>query len=93
MKASTLIKVHILQDLLRDDPDKKYVHYLLSGLKPGFHTGIDYQFYPLLIFQYKNDIRTADIERLEVDKLLASELNKGYAIGPFPKPPFANYAE
>lgn len=88
MQASTPVNITAFEQELRTHPDKAFVAYLISGLKEGFHTGIHTP--PATSFICRN-LRSALANPEAVSAAIKSELDKGYLIGPFDQPPFANY--
>ena len=60
----------------------------MSGLQSGFHTGVCITDLPT--FHCRN-LLTARRDPTTVSNILGSELEKGYIIGPFDKPPFTHY--
>jgi hypothetical protein len=73
---------------LHSQSDPIFVDYLVTGLKEGFHTGISNEALPP--FQAPNML-SARSDPESVSKLLQTELDKGYLIGPFDTPPFDTY--
>ena len=68
--------------------DRRFVDNLISGLRHGFYTGITN---PLTQpFECKN-VLSATKYGDDVSLLVNKELEKGYLIGPFIKPPFDIY--
>ena len=83
--ASTPINISHLEAELQRYPDRSFVHYLLSGLRSGFHTGI--KEVPTSTHE-GNNLRTARQFPDIVTKLLQEEVDQGFLIGPFDKSPF-----
>lgn len=77
-----------LSKALKKHPNRCFVFYLLMGLINGFL--VDLSHLPDFSFSYPN-LQSARKEPQVVDELLAKEVNKGYMIGPFNKPPFNFY--
>jgi hypothetical protein len=88
LKASTPVNIDRLEYELTNYPDKDVRHYLLNGLRHGFHTGL--QELPTQSLECKN-LRSALNQPMVVDELLQREVDKGYFIGPFDHPPFDVY--
>lgn len=82
------VDVNYLKNLLKDHPDVGFVDTLINGLSLGFHTGISEV--PKVSFECKNNL-SARKDPLTVESFLQIEIDKGYMIGPFPKPPFECY--
>jgi hypothetical protein len=88
--ATTPIDILQMERQLRHHPDMELVKYLLHGLTYGFHTGVSktdlgvYECRYLMTARWKNNFDS-------INTILASEVEKGYLAGPFPKPPFFNY--
>ena len=77
-----------MQNELINHPDRDFVHYLLSGLRDGFHTGICSSF--LESYECKN-LLTASKDPDTVSNIIKEEVEKGYLLGPFQEPPFDSY--
>lgn len=80
--------VSILALELEQHPDKKFTHYLLTGLQQGFDPGLESL--PESSFVC-NNLQSALAEPDIVDSLLKKENDSKFMIGPFTSPPFAIY--
>ena len=69
-------------------PNRDYVNALISNIEIGCDTGINPL--PTESFEIKNNF-SALRDPVTTSKLLKSEVEKGYVIGPFPKSPFSIY--
>jgi hypothetical protein len=87
-QVSTPININVMEQELRAHPDQVFVSKLLDGLRFGFDTGI--QQLPDASFICRN-LQSAQKQPEVVTNLLERELEKGYIIGPFDKPPFDIY--
>lgn len=85
MSATTPINIDRLSFELRRHNDRQFVNNLISGLRNGFYTGITNP--PSLSFECKN-LRSTSKFPNDVSRLVDQEVQKGYVIGPFQKPPF-----
>ena len=85
LQASTPIAIDLLAFELRTHPNRSFVDYLLSGLRVGFHTGI--QELPLLS-QHGVNLRSARNFPSVVSQLLREEVASGFLLGPFDVAPF-----
>jgi hypothetical protein len=87
-QATTPINIPRLASELKDHPDQVFVHTLISGLQEGFYTGISE--FPQISLECKN-LRSAGKHKKFVSSQLALEVERGYLIGPYDKPPFDVY--
>jgi hypothetical protein len=88
MQATTPINISKLSLELSAHPDRDFVNKLITGLTDGFDTGI--ATIPTRSFICKNllsAIRDPDF----VSTALQTEVDEGFMIGPFVKPPFPSY--
>ena len=76
--SSPLI-VHNWNVALRNQPDRKFVNYILQGLTHGFHIGFDRE---IKCRSAKNNMKSALENPDPVDKY-AEELQAGRIVGPF----------
>ena len=83
---STPLKLCALAYELSSHPDSVFVDHLLTGLSQGFRVGVLTA--PTVSFVAKNLLSAAS-DPDTVSRLLASEVAKGYVIGPFSSPPFS----
>ena len=85
---STPIDSVILKQHLQNHPDPNFVKYLIDGLNYGFHTGI----HPLpeKTLECKN-LLSATSQPEITSKLIQSEVDKGFLIGPLDSMPFEIY--
>lgn len=88
LKISTPIHVDRLHVELRHHPDQQFVHFLLQGLRVGFHTGI--RTLPQSVHHSQN-LRSARRDPQLVSRLLHEEIANGFLIGPFQSSPFPIY--
>ena len=88
MAASTPINIDTLDMELKNHPDKTFCGYLISGLRDGFDTYID----PLPQGSHEcPNLLSARRNSKFVLQALASEVDKGYMIGPFAAVQFPTY--
>lgn len=85
LQVSTPVNNEQLRLDLKEHPDKNFVEYLCTGFCEGFDPGLSEL--PLFTTECKNN-RSARTQPAVVDKLIETELNKGYLYGPFKEPPF-----
>jgi len=86
--VTTPINIDKLSEYLDSHPDRIFVNYLLHGLRCGFHTGI--QVMPTRSCVCRN-LRSAKTEPDSTQKLIESELKKGFLIGPYETIPYETY--
>ena len=86
--VSTPINIPRLDHELQQHPNRRFVTFLLAGLRIGFHTGI--QHIPKSIHEGQN-LRSARKSPDIVSKVLSEEVEKGFLIGPFHSSPFPVY--
>lgn len=77
-----------LEHELKLHPDRQFVKYLIDGFNKGFDTGLCSL--PESTFECGNLI-SAKSKSESTTELLQAELDNGYIIGPFDKPPYATY--
>jgi hypothetical protein len=77
-----------LESELTHHPDRGFVEQLINGLRHGFDTGIRET--PVSSFEC-NNLQSAIKDPSFVTSALASEVEKGYMIGPFQTSPFPTY--
>ena len=82
--VSTPINVDLLEEYLADHPDRGFVNYLCSGLRNGFDTGVKDM--PAMNFEC-NNLQSAMMHPSIVSETIAREVEQGYVIGPFIRPP------
>ena len=82
---STPIDTVILKQHSQNHPDPNFVKYLIDGLNYGFHTGI----HPLpeKTLECKN-LLSATSQPEITSKLIQSEVDKGFLLGPLDSMPF-----
>ena len=85
-QATTPIDIDRLALELRAHPHRAFVDYLLSGLRHGFHTGIEALPH---ISQQGLNLRSARRFPTLVTQLLQDEVASGFLLGPFPASPFS----
>ena len=88
MSVSTLVNINRLGYELATHPDTLFKQYLIEGLTHGFHTGI--QLITELSIECKN-LKSATCQPDVVTELIKTEVNKGYACGPFVNIPFKQF--
>ena len=86
--VSTPINIQQLATYLEHHPDQEFVHYLLTGLKEGFFTGIHHL--PRNSLECRN-LLSARTQPNITQELIHKELQKGFLAGPFEHPPFEIY--
>jgi hypothetical protein len=86
VKPSTPINIDRLEYELQFHPNRLFVNYLLSGLRNGFHTGI--QVLPRCASKGHN-LRSARNFPDIVTNFLQEEVDNGFLIGPFSSSPFS----
>ena len=77
---TTPIRIDILVKELRNHPDREFVSKLETGLRHGFHTGVNAL--PTETYKCKN-LRSCLKETDFISSAIEDELNKGYLIGPY----------
>ena len=77
---STPINIDHLENELQLHPNRSFVRYLLSGLRKGFHTGI--QELPSSTLQGHN-LHSAQTFPAIVTKLIQEEVDNGFLLDPF----------
>ncbi|VDI39408.1 Hypothetical predicted protein [Mytilus galloprovincialis] len=87
-KVDTPINVDELKQQLHNHPDKQFVNYLCHGLAFGFDTLISNTDVPT---KECRNLRSAITQPDIVDKLIESEVNKGFLEGPFEELHFQQY--
>ncbi|XP_041963284.1 uncharacterized protein LOC121720877 [Alosa sapidissima] len=85
---STPIIVSALHSELQSNPNREFCDYLTLGLTHGFHPGVLAR--PTESFVCKN-LQSAVKDPEVVTSLLSKEVESGFMIGPFTKPPFPVY--
>ena len=86
--VSTPVDVSKLLSYLEQHPDQNFVTYLGQGLSQGFYTGINP--IPTQTLECKNLLSARS--QIEITtKLIESEMQKGFLVGPFNKMPFDIY--
>ena len=86
--ATTPINVDKLESDLQGHPDQDFVHFLISGLKHGFDTGLSDM--PTTSLECQN-LKSARSDPIFVSAALQQEVAKGYMIGPFSSSPYSVY--
>ena len=82
------VNVTQLEKELTKHPDKDFVKYLIDGFTCGFDTGLTYL--PEQSLQCGN-LLSAKRQPESTKELIQTELDRGYIIGPYTKPPFPTY--
>ena len=82
------INADILEQELVNHPNRKFVDYLINGIRNGFDTMISSLDLPT--YECSN-LLSATRDPVSVDRLLEREVSKGYIKGPFKEPPFPVY--
>jgi len=84
----TTVNVKHLEKELNHYPDPTFVSYIINGFRTGFHTGVTNSNIPTYCCQ---NLLSARRDPETVSKMLSTELQKGYMLGPFENPPFDQY--
>lgn len=77
-----------MESELLTHPNKHFVHELIMGLRHGFDMKLDTT--PSITLEC-NNLLSARNDPQSVKKLLQSEVESGYMLGPFNDPPFDLY--
>lgn len=85
---STPVNISELRKALEKHQNRCFVNYLFTVLIQGFLAGLS--FLPK-VSHVCNNIQSALKEPETADKLLATEVEKGYMIGPYDSPPFSTF--
>ena len=79
------IDADLLQDLVKDHPDKELVQYIVNGFRNGFHLGL--QQHPPPRPPCKNGAKVLE-DPEGAQNLVDEEVQKGHILGPFDTPPW-----
>ena len=85
---STPLNINRFEVELQNHPDKKFVKFIVNGLRHWFDTLI-----PNLVLPNKEckNLFSARKDPEVIDELIDQECKKGYLYGPFNEPPFESY--
>lgn len=86
LHPSTPLNLRVLASELSSHPNSVFVDHLLSGLSQGFRVGVLAD--PEVTYVAKN-LLSAVSDPDTVARLVASEVSKGYIVGPFDSSPFS----